>query len=273
MPKATGNWHDVTIAGHPCQYYEPIELSEHNQCVLYLHDLDLRRLQGNTSFEYQCDLHGLRLLAPQSGPTWWSSRICQEFDTTLSAEAYLLNCVMPQITQRWNCKPGQFALLGMGMGGQGALRIAYKHPNTFPVVAAIKPAIDYQIRIEEGDQTLARMYNDAEDARQDTATLHIHPLNWPRQQWFCGDPADYRWYDSVDRLRMKLHSLGVPFECDLQTSYMNRATENMNPSTDPSTMVHPEAKPVSPPSDYSDQMVAPAFSFLATALEHERLRV
>ena len=62
------------------------------------------------------------------------------------------------------------------------------------------------------------MYRDAEQARQDTATLHIHPLNWPRHQWFCCDPADYRWHDSADRLRMKLYSLGVPYECDLETT-------------------------------------------------------
>lgn len=65
---------------------------------------------------------------------------------------------------------------------------------------------------------------------------------------------------------MKLHSLGVPFECDLQTSTMNLATDS-------STQIHSEAEPVSPPLDYSDQMVVPAFRFLATALEHERLRV
>ena len=61
------------------------------------------------------------------------------------------------------------------------------------------------------------MYRDAEDARQDSALLHIHPLNWPRNQFFCCDPTDYRWHDSADRLRMKLWSLGVPFECDLDT--------------------------------------------------------
>ena len=63
-----------------------------------------------------------------------------------------------------------------------------------------------------------QMYGDPEAARQDTATLHIHPLNWPRHQFFCCDPEDYRWWESADRLRMKLYSLGVPHVCDLETT-------------------------------------------------------
>ena len=60
------------------------------------------------------------------------------------------------------------------MGGQGALRFSYKHPNTFPVVAAISPAIDYHHRFDD-DEVLQDMYSNKESVRQDTATLHIHP--------------------------------------------------------------------------------------------------
>ena len=93
------------------------------------------------------------------------------------------------------------------------------------------------------------MYRDAEDARQDTATLHIHPLNWPRNQFFCCDPTDYRWHESVDRLRMKLWSLGVPFECDLETIAGGHSFE------------------------YASHMAPRAIGFLAERLERERLRV
>jgi len=57
-----------------------------------------------------------------------------------------------------------------------------------------------------------------EAARQDTATLHVHPLNWPRNTWFCCDPVDVRWHESADRLRMKMAALGIPFQHDLETS-------------------------------------------------------
>jgi S-formylglutathione hydrolase len=98
------------------------------------------------------------------------------------------------------------------MGGQGALRLAFRHPDTFPVVAAVAPAIDYQHAWEAGDDELRSMYTSAESARQDTAILHVHPLYWPRNIWFSADPIGGAWFDSADRLHMKLFSLGIPHE-------------------------------------------------------------
>ena len=95
--------------------------------------------------------------------------------------------------------------------------MAYKYPQLFPAVAAISPAIDFQIRYHEGDEIIRTMYPDAEAVRQDTATLYVHPLNWPRFQFFCCDPLDHRWIESVERLQMKLQSLGIPHQCDLET--------------------------------------------------------
>ena len=37
----------------------------------------------------------------------------------------------------WNLTPPAIALTGVSLGGQGALRLAFKHPRTFYVVAAI----------------------------------------------------------------------------------------------------------------------------------------
>ena len=136
--------------------------------------------------------HGLRVIEPITGLSWWTDRLWPAFDPTITAEAYVLGPVVPYVAERWDARPPQIALLGVSMGGQAALRMAYKYPNIFPTVAAISPAIDFQKRIDEGiDPGLDEMYRDAEDARQDTATLHIHPLNWPRNQFFCCDPTDY----------------------------------------------------------------------------------
>ena len=101
----------------------------------------------------------------------------------------------------------------------------------------------------EEEEPLFDMYSDPEDCRQDSALLHIHPLNWPRHQFFCCDPADYRWIDSSDRLRMKLGSLGVPFECDLETTGDGHGFH------------------------YYGLMADRAIGFIANALDRERLRV
>lgn len=249
MANDSEQWSTVEVAGHKCHLFEPKVPSEHGFTVLFLHGLQAGRLEHHPPIVEQFERHGLRVIAPKAEHSWWVDRICKRFDPEISAEHYLLKQVMPYVEEKLYCGPPRVGLLGASMGGQGALRLAYRYPDTFPVVAAVFPAIDFQIRIEEGDPVLSKMYRDAEDARQDTATLHIHPLNWPRHQWFCCDPADTRWHDSADRLRMKLYSLGVPHECDLETTAGGHSWE------------------------YFENMAERAVGFIAERLEQERLRV
>lgn len=244
----SGTWEEVTVSGHPCDVYEPPQRNEHGYVVIYLHGIHLNKLNDKQPFIDQFDKHGLTAIAPVTQRSWWTDRICNEFDREITAEQHILKNVLPYIEQRWNSKPPRIALLGTSMGGQGALRFSYKHPDTFPVVAAISPAIDYQLKFYEGDETIPQMYPDPESVRQDTATLHIHPLNWPRHQFFCCCPTDLRWHESADRLRMKLYSLGVPHECDLETEGGGHGF------------------------DYYNFMAEHAVGFIAERLERERLR-
>jgi pimeloyl-ACP methyl ester carboxylesterase len=249
MSTNSGTWSEIAIAGHSSFAYEPPAPSPYGDTVLYLHGLHAGRLEERRAFVELFDRYGLRCFAPVTKRSWWSDRICAEFDPYVSAERHVLDRVLPWLAEHWCATPPRIALLGTSMGGQGALRLAYKHPNIFPIAAAISPAIDYQIRMDEGDETLFLMYRDAEEARQDTATLHIHPLNWPRHQWFSCDPVDYRWHESAERLRSKLYSLGVPHTCDLETSGGGHSWE------------------------YYDRMAEPALRFIVDVLEQERRRV
>jgi S-formylglutathione hydrolase FrmB len=243
-------WSDLNVAGHRCRVFEPARPSPHGFVVIYLHCSEAASLRNHAAFVLEFERHGLCVIEPVTGRSWWTDRIWPEFDATISAEAYVTKRIVPYVEERWQSRPPQLALLGISMGGQGALRMAYRFPNVFPTVAAISPAIDFQKRIDEGvDPGLESMYRDAEDARQDTALLHIHPLNWPRNQFFCCDPTDERWHESAERLRMKLWSLGVPFECDLETQGGGHSFQ------------------------YASLMAGRAVSFLADRLERERLRV
>jgi len=38
----------------------------------------------------------------------------------------------------------------------------------------------------------------------------VHPLNWPRHQFFASDPDDVHWHDGAVRLHGKLAALGIP---------------------------------------------------------------
>jgi S-formylglutathione hydrolase FrmB len=246
---SSGSWSEIELAGHTCEIYEPPRPSEHGYVVVYLHGIHLQSLRDKAAFVHEFDRHGLRVVCPQTGRSWWSDKISAEFDPRITAERYVVEHVRRWIEQQWGTASPAIALLGTSMGGQGALRIAFKHPREFPVAAAISPAIDYQLRMDEGDETLAAMYADKEQARQDTATLHVHPLNWPRNIWFACDPIDARWHESAERLRMKLAALGIPHECDLETSGGGHGFE------------------------YYNRMAPAALAFIAARLESERLRV
>lgn len=212
------HWTTVTINNHPADLFLPTRRNEHGFVLLYLHGVHLNRLHDQQPFIDEFERHGLPVLAPFTQRSWWTDKICREFDPKITAERHVLDHVLPYLAAELNARTPQIGLFGTSMGGQGALRFAYKYPGAFPVVAGISPAIDYHKRYNEGDETIPQMYPDPEAARQDTALLHIHPLNWPRHQFFCCDPEDYRWWESADRLRMKLWSLGVPHVCDLETS-------------------------------------------------------
>ena len=58
-------------------------------------------------------------------------------------------------------------LLGVGMGGQGALLLAFKQPELFPVVAGIASSIEYHELYGHGTPVDA-LYDSKEQCRQDT---------------------------------------------------------------------------------------------------------
>lgn len=247
--KLLPGWSVIDVAGHPCDLYLPEARNPHGSVAMYLHGVHLGRLVDNPVATGLLAENGLPCLAPMTQRSWWTDKTCAEFSTEITAERYVLDQVLPFIAERWGAKPTQLALFGTSMGGQGALRLAFKFPNRFPIAAALSPAIDYYTRYDEGDETIPEMYPDPEAARQDSAILHVHPLNWPRNLFFCCDPADARWFDSSDRLRMKLYSLGIPYECDLETSAGGHSWS------------------------YYNQMLPKAFEFMTRRLEQERLRV
>jgi S-formylglutathione hydrolase FrmB len=246
---ASGTWSEQTLHGHLVDVFTPSKVNEIGYVVLYLHGVHLHRLTDNAVFTELFERHGLPVVAPMTQRSWWVDRICEEFDAQITAERFVLDHVLPLIAEQFGTKPPRIGLLGTSMGGQGALRFAFKHPQLFPVAAAIAPAIDFHIRLREGDENLATMYRDVEQARQDTALLHVHPLNWPRQVWFSCDPEDHRWWDSSDRLHMKLASMGIPHECDLRTTAGGHG------------------------APYYHHMAPAAVEFLLRGLEKERRRI
>lgn len=249
MIRPENSWQRVLVDGHEVWLFEPEVRHARGYSVIYLHDQrDEIHLERSHLID-ACRTSGLRVVAPRAERSWWLDRLVPCFDQRYSPLEFIAQEILPLTASRLEGAPAQTALLGVGMGGQGALRLAYKLPRLFPVVAAIRPAIDFHLLVPDDDEELTELFGDREWARQHTATLHVHPLNWPTQQFFCCDPQDYAWFDSSDRLRMKLGSMGIPFEADLETS----------------------AGGVAP--DYVAMQAERAVAFVIRGLEKERLRV
>jgi S-formylglutathione hydrolase len=193
--------------------------------LLWLHGQD--EMPPNDAFTTLLEAHRLSCLAPSAGGTWWLD------------DADITNRILPWIHERWR----GVAVAGVEMGGQGAIRLALKHPKLVPVAAGLGSAIDFH-ELHGRGTPLDERFPSRERARQDTATLHMHPSEWPPHLWFACDPAD-PWFRGNDRLHEKLRAYGVPHTADLESSG----------------------------SDYFEAMLKPMFAFLIAGLEAQSRRL
>jgi S-formylglutathione hydrolase FrmB len=223
MPPPRAHWSVIEVGGHPCELHAPPDPLP-DRALVYLHGVRERWLQDMPALTARGEEHRLPVIAPRTGRSWWLDRIVPAFDRGVTPERFVVDAVRGEVARRFGVAPPGIALVGTSMGGQGALRIAYRHPAVFPVAAAVAPAIDFhQAMREAGDRddgeyydTLWQLFGDVERARQETAILHVHPLNWPRHQFFASDPADVHWHDGATRLHSKLVALGIPHTARLE---------------------------------------------------------
>jgi S-formylglutathione hydrolase len=208
-----GTWELVDLSGKPADVYDPPQRPRFG--LIYLHSYGLESLRGRTAFTALFDELRLSCVCPAGAHSWWGDRVCAEFDPTLTPERYLLDRVLPIFRARWGLDPRGVGLFGVSMGGQGALRLGFRHPETFAVVAGISSAVEYHELYGQGT-LLDEMYDSKEQCRQDTVPMHVSPSRFPPHVFFCADPGD-EWWRGNDRLDEKLGALGVPHEVDLTT--------------------------------------------------------
>jgi S-formylglutathione hydrolase len=238
----------LNLAGKPADIYELAENVPPRFGLLYLHSGGLETLRDRPAFTRVFDDLKLMCVCPHGQFSWWANRVCPEFDPQLTPEQHLLTNVLPFCQQRWNLAPRSVGLLGVSMGGQGVLRLAFKYPQLFPAVGAIAAALDYHEWYGRGTP-LDTMYDSKEQCRQDTAILHVHPARYPPHLLFVIDPSDADWYRGNDRLHEKLNALGIPHEVDLTTRAGGHSW------------------------DYFDHMAERVIRFVAAGLEQESRRL
>jgi S-formylglutathione hydrolase len=186
--------------------------------VLFLHGYDGATLRDNPVYTALLNKHALACICPLGPQCWWTDRVFPPFDPVFSPIEFLAKNIPGYCQARWRMEPSQIGVCGVEMGGQGALQLVYRHARQFAVVAAISPIVDFESWHGHGT-TLDDMFPTREAARQATAILHIHPLDWPRRQLLLCDPADRYCFDGIMRLASKLSSSGVPFESDFEATH------------------------------------------------------
>lgn len=199
----------------------------------------------------EADARRLRMpvLVLEAPRTWWLHRVVPHFDATITPDQWVAEHVFNWVRERF--QPAQVVLCGVGIGGQGALRISFRHPRRFPAVVAVQPWIDFHELYWE-DETLQALFPDVENTRQLTATLWINPLNRPLYMRLVGHHADTRWFRGIERLHDKLVAIGVPHDWvvldegapDLE----QLATEHLGPGTAAAFLaLHSQALRPTPP--------------------------
>ena len=187
-------WSTVEIAGKPADVFDPPQSLPFT--LIYLHAESGETPATNSNFTSELRVRRLRCVAPHTPHSWWVDRVCPEFDPLLTAEPHVRHNVTAWIASTWKLSQRSIAVAGLGMGGQGAVRLGFKYPLEFPVVASINGAFDFHERYGQGTP-LDEMYASREHCRQDTAILHIPPHDYP-QIWFACS-LDDEWYRGNDR--------------------------------------------------------------------------
>jgi len=210
-------WTTESLNGRRIDTFVPAGDTPPLAVVLFLHGHGRILLNENRVFTKLLQDNQLAAVCPDGGRSWWLDVVCEEFDSEQTPQQWLLDSVLPFIEQKFAIERPRIALLGISMGGQGVQQLAYRYASQFPVVAAISPAVDF-FQLYGSGIPLDTMFPDAESARQVSVVLNLHPLAWPRYQFFCCDPADTEWFDGAARLGMKLSSSGILHERDLETT-------------------------------------------------------
>ena len=112
--------------------------------------------------------------------------------------------------------PAATAVVGISMGGMGALRMAFKHPDRFAAVAALEPGIEPALSFGEIE---------LEDRfwRDDALFEQIYGAPVDEEYWAANNPANIV---VADAARLRESGLAISIECgDLDSFGLHRGTE------------------------------------------------
>lgn len=223
---AAVGWTPTTLAAVPAALFDP---PGRRGAVLVLHP----DAPGWPALTAALAAHLLAGVAPSRPGSWWLGE----------AERHTVEELVPWVRQAWGV--GKLAAVGVGPGGNAAVRLGFRRPDLFPVVGGIAGAFDLHQWHGRGTE-LDDLFDTPEQARQASAVLHLDPQRVPRV-WLAADPADPDWR-GADRLHEKLTAYGVPHHADLDAT-------------------------ADDPQAFADAMIGPLLAWAADALQAEGRRL
>jgi S-formylglutathione hydrolase len=180
--------------------------------MLFLHDADEAVPVALAATLSQLRLAGV---VPRGGPWGWLDRPCPNYEPSQTPFALLTEC-LPRVAELTGVPERGVAVVGIGMGGMTALRLALQWPTRFRTAVAFSPACDFHELVGHGT-VLDEFFATAEQARQETPILHIVPAQPPANVWFGCPPTEPWWRLGCERLHSKLVAMGYPHTADLTT--------------------------------------------------------
>jgi S-formylglutathione hydrolase FrmB len=232
-------WSRTTIGHAAADLFSPPNAQ---QAILFLHphgDETLAHPDANPAWTDALATAGIACCCPYAPRTWWCDRVYAPFHESITAENYLMTQVLPWMAMQLGISERAMAVIGISMGGQAALRLAFRYPDRIRVAVGIASAVDYHIRYGHADfPELEVIYRSREHCRQDTATLALPPAGRPGAVHLYCDPDDHDWFPSNDRLHEKLAAVGVPHVIDFTTRHGGHTWSYFN------AMAHPTIRNV-----------------------------
>lgn len=210
-------WLTDSCEDHPLDLFLPTTASPESGLLIWLPGYDGWSPREDPHWTAALDDASLVTIVPQASRCCWTPVVEPSFGASGSPLDFLQSSLTAWARERFGADV-RFSVTGVELGGQGALQLAYRQPRLFPIVAAISPKIDLESWWGFG-LTLDDLFESGEAARQQSATLHLHPLNWPRYQLLLCDPEDPYAYDGTLTLASKLSSSGIPYQKDFETTH------------------------------------------------------
>jgi pimeloyl-ACP methyl ester carboxylesterase len=150
-------------------------------------------------------------------------------------EQFMLHELLPEVRQATAAspEPASTAIAGVSMGGMGSLRMAFRHPELFAVVAAIEPGMEPtehwdemlpRDRLYRDDALLASLYGDPidRDHYRRNHPLHLVDRNGPAIvaaglsiSLECGDEDLFYLFHGAEALHRRLFDHAIPHDFHL----------------------------------------------------------